>query len=210
MNRAVVLSALTVAASAAMLIGLPAQAPVVPDPPALSYVTTAHQLGVVGYRDPFGAVSPDGTRLAYTEGRFIRVVPIGGGAPVTLAPGEGQIRHLAWKGNDEIVAADPTASGRWWSYRLGDPGRKPLWDRKAADDALQLTFTADGRAAAGLIVTKEGPELWRSADQGPAAHEAAGPRRVPGIPLEHRGRLHRQRAPLDSMRRRDHDTRSRS
>ena len=48
------------------------------DAPQLAYITTAHQQGVVGYRDPAGAISPDGTRFAYSEGRFIRVIPIGG------------------------------------------------------------------------------------------------------------------------------------
>jgi Tol biopolymer transport system component len=95
------------------------------DFPQLSYVTTAHQFGVVGYRDPVGAVSPDGTRLAYTEGRFIRVVPIGGGAPVTLGPGQGQIRYLTWTTDSSIVAEDATPAGRWWTYRLGEPGRRP-------------------------------------------------------------------------------------
>jgi Tol biopolymer transport system component len=93
--------------------------------PQLSYVTTAHQHGVVGYRDPVGAISPDGARFAYTEGRFIRVVPIGGGAPITLAPGEGQIRYLTWTSDSSIVAEDVTPAGRWWTYRLGEPGRQP-------------------------------------------------------------------------------------
>ena len=117
--RRVVLFALVMIALAAMLIGLPAQMLPVADLPTLTYVTTAHQLGVVGYRDPFGAISPDGTRLAYAEGRFIRVVPIGGGAPLTLAPGEGQIRHLTWTTNSTIAAEDVTPSGRWWLHQSG-------------------------------------------------------------------------------------------
>lgn len=81
--------------------------------PVLSYVTTAHQLGVVGYRDPAGAISPDGKRFAYSEGRFIRIVPIGGGAPVTLPPSEGQVRFLEWTSNDTVVPlARPPASVR--------------------------------------------------------------------------------------------------
>lgn len=72
--------------------------------PSLTYITTAHQLGVVGYRDPAGAISPDGKKFAYSEGRFIRVIPIGGGAPVTLPPAEMQVRFLAWTSNDTVVA----------------------------------------------------------------------------------------------------------
>ena len=124
-------------AFAAMLIGLPAQMLPVADLPTLSYVTTAHQLGVVGYRDPFGAISPDGTRLAFAEGRFIRVVPIGGGAPITLAPGEGQIRHLTWTNNSMIAAEDITPSGRWWLYRIGEE------DRAAVVGPASLTTSCD-------------------------------------------------------------------
>src|SRR4029450_11435996 len=79
--------------------------------PPLSYVTTARQLGVVGYRDPAGAISPDGKRFAYSEGRFIRVVPISGGAPVTLPPADQQVRYLEWTSNDTVTAVPrPPAS----------------------------------------------------------------------------------------------------
>ncbi len=159
--RAIVLVVVVAAALAILLMGRNAPAPATDDLPQLSYITTAHQLGVVGYRDPIGAISPDGTRFAFTEGRFIRVVPIGGGAVVTLPPGEGQIRYLTWKGPNEIVAEDATSSGRWWIYRPGDNDRTPLWDRSFAEQLRQVTFSADGTAAAALIVGKEGAELWR-------------------------------------------------
>jgi Tol biopolymer transport system component len=149
----------TAALVAVMVVARPAP-PVNAAPVRLAYVATARQSGVVGYRDPFGAVSPDGTRLAYAEGRLIRVVPIGGGAPVTLAPGDGQVRYLAWNGNDEIVAEDATPAGRWWRYRLGDAGRVPLWDRTIADPLRQLTWSGDGGAAA-LVFATGGPELLR-------------------------------------------------
>jgi Tol biopolymer transport system component len=107
--RAVVLLAIVVAALLAWFT-VRSSAPVTIEPPQLSYVTTAHQLGVVGYRDPAGAISPDGKQFAYSEGRFIRVVPIGGGAPVTLPPADGQVRNLAWTSNDTVVAVPRPAS----------------------------------------------------------------------------------------------------
>jgi len=143
--------------------------------PRLSFVTTAHQLGVVGYRDPVGVISPDGTRVAYTEGRFIRVVPIAGGSPVTLAPGEGQVRYLAWASNDLIVAEDATPQARWWTYRVDAAERSPLWNGKdvtAADasvrvaDLRQLAYSTDGKFVAALMTSKEGPELWKIAADG--------------------------------------------
>jgi dipeptidyl aminopeptidase/acylaminoacyl peptidase len=115
--------------------------------PQLSYVATANQFGVVGYRDPVGAISPDGTRLAYSEGRFIRVVPIAGGAPVTLAPGEGQIRSLEWIDDTTIAAEDRTPGARWWRYRIGDTARSPLPDRPKSSAACivnaRISLTCD-------------------------------------------------------------------
>src|SRR5262245_7393863 len=102
--RQLILFIIVVGALVAILWTRPVSPPPSADAPALAYVTTAHQLGVVGYRDPAGAISPDGKRFAYSEGRFIRVIPIGGGAPVTLAPGNGQIRSLSWQSNDTVTA----------------------------------------------------------------------------------------------------------
>lgn len=161
MHRALVLSALIAAAIAAMFAGVPAQSPAVAELPTLTYVTTAHQLGVVGYRDPFGVISPDGKRFAYAEGRFIRIVPIGGGAPVTLEPGQGQIRFIAWKSDSEIVAEDVTPAGRWWLYRLGQTGRIAAWPREIGDGVRQVAWSRDGQVAAVTIVTSAGPELGR-------------------------------------------------
>lgn len=143
--------------------------------PQLFYITTAHQLGVVGYRDPAGVISPDGSKLAYAEGRFVRIIPIGGGPPVTLEPGEGQIRYLAWAANDTLIAEDVTPAARWWTYRLGDSGRSPLWNAKdvpGADgsvrinDLRQLAWSDDGKWVAALATSREGPELWKIAADG--------------------------------------------
>lgn len=110
--RALVLFGVVVWALVALLWARPAMV-LDGEPPRLTYLTTAHQLGIVGYRDPAGVISPDATRLAYTEGRFIRVLPIGGGVPQTLPAGDGQIRYLAWAGNEVLVAEDTGAPVRW-------------------------------------------------------------------------------------------------
>lgn len=143
------MSALIAAAMAGMWIGLPAQSPAVPGPATLSYVTTAHQFGVVGYRDPVGAISPDGKHFAYAEGRFLRVMPIGGGAPLTLTPGHGQIRMLTWTTDSRIVVLDAAPSGRFWSYELGQEGRQRLPDdwRQPAMQAPKLDRVIAGPTA---------------------------------------------------------------
>src|SRR5689334_10477336 len=137
-------------------------------PPQLTRVVTAHQLGVVGYRDPAGVISPDGTRFAYAEGRHIRVMPIAGGEPVTLAPGQGQIRYLAWSSNDTLVAEDATSDGRWWSYRVEATDRQPLWKglEVPVNDLRQLTWSADGKMAAAISIGKDGAQLWKLAPDG--------------------------------------------
>src|SRR5688572_28035450 len=65
------------------------------DPPRLTYVATASQLGVVGYRDPVGAIAMDGMPVVFTEGRRLYETAATGGARRELAAGEGQIRYLA-------------------------------------------------------------------------------------------------------------------
>ena len=102
--RQLMLSGIVIAALIAMAVAGGASSQSDAPAPELSYVTTAHQHGVVGYRDPAGAISPDGKRFAYSEGRFIRVVPLGGGAPVTLPPGDGQVRLLEWTSNDAVTS----------------------------------------------------------------------------------------------------------
>ncbi len=144
-----------------MWIGLPAQSPAVHDFPTLSYVTTAHQLGVVGYRDPAGAISPDGTRLAYAEGRVVRVVPVGGGAPVTVATADGQVRHIAWQGNADLLIEDATADGRWWRHRIGQKERAAAWPREVGDALRQVAWHHDGTVAAAIANTSAGPQLVR-------------------------------------------------
>lgn len=92
----------------------------------LTYVTTAHQLGVVGYRDPAGVISPDGKRFAYSEGRFIRVIPIDGGSPVTLPPADQQVRYLEWTSNDTVVAVTRPPS----SFKMPNGSDACLADRR--------------------------------------------------------------------------------
>jgi Tol biopolymer transport system component len=122
--RGVVLFAIVVGALVALLWARPVSSPA--PSPQLSYVTTANQLGVVGYRDPAGAISPDGKRFAYSEGRFIRVVPIGGGAPVTLPPGDQQVRFLEWTSNDTVVSVPRPPS----SFKMRDGAEACIAERR--------------------------------------------------------------------------------
>jgi hypothetical protein len=174
--RLLVLGAIVVVgASALFLVRGPAPADV---PPRLTWVATAHQLGVVGYRDPVGVLSPDGRHLAYSEGPHVRVVPIGGGSPATLPAAEGQVRHLAWGVGQggALVAEDTRAASRWW---LVDPvrgTRAPLFGQRVdldgvsddgspaavrVNDLRYLAPSPDGEWFGAIAAGAGGPEVWR-------------------------------------------------
>jgi hypothetical protein len=103
----------------------------------LTWVATAHQLGVVGYRDPVGALSPDGRHLAYSEGPHVRIVPIGGGPSPALPAADGQVRHLAWGAGHggALIAEDTRGASRWWLIDPARGTREPLFgDRTGFQD----------------------------------------------------------------------------
>ena len=162
--------------------------------PRLAWVADAHQLGPVGYRDPAGAISPDGRWIAYSEGRFLRVRPIDGGPTPDLPPGEAQIRNLAWSADSRTIAADGyrTPSG-WAVYDRVERTRRGLWTdhdplRAHIDggsgtstahvaDLRQLAWSSDGKSAAAIVNGREGAELWTiAADGGSASAKRAGKR----------------------------------
>jgi WD40 repeat protein len=181
--RALVILGVVVGALVAMLWSQPQLEPGA-DMPRLSYVTTAHQLGVVGYRDPAGAISPDGTRVAFSEGRFVRVMPIAGGAPKTLPAGDGQFRSLAWVTDQRIVAEETGTKIRWWEFLLASDtaARQELWKGeiqiagapRRVNDLRQITFSADGKRAAAIVMSTDGPELWRLKSDGTGAEKLEG------------------------------------
>ena len=142
----------------------------------LEWVATAQQFGPVGYRDPVGALSPDGQSIAYSEGRYLRVRPIAGGPPLSLAPVSGQIRHLAWRPDSKAVLTDgDVARNGWVVHTLDTQAQQPLFAdrselnaqlpsgeaRSASIRALrQPAWSLDGKSIAALIDGSEGNELW--------------------------------------------------
>jgi len=148
------------------------------DVPRLTWVADAHQLGPVGYRDPAGAISPDGRWIAYSEGRFLRVRPIGGGPIVELPPAEAQIRNVAWSPDSQTILADgfQTPSG-WALYDRVAGSRRALWSNHDPLSATlgetgavtttakvaalrQPAWSPAGRFIAGIVNGREGQELW--------------------------------------------------
>ena len=180
--RATALTALVVVALAAVPFLRRGAAP----PPRLAWVADAHQLGPVGYRDPAGAISPDGQWIAYSEGRFLRVRPIDGGPSAELPPGEAQIRNLAWSADGRTIAADGYRTGAGWAvYDRVERTRRGLWadhdplrarvdggsgtSTAKVSDLKQLAWSPDGRSAAAVVNARDGAELWTIAADGASA-----------------------------------------
>jgi Tol biopolymer transport system component len=160
------------------------------DPPQdrrFTWVADAHQLGPVGYRDPAGAIAPDGLSIAYSEGRFLRVRPINGGPPVDLPAGEAQIRNLLWSPDGRTVIADGYRTpGGWAAYDVAERTRRGLWDDREplrarlegagamtttgkVADLRQLAWSPAGRFIAAIVNAREGQELWTIAADGSTA-----------------------------------------
>jgi dipeptidyl aminopeptidase/acylaminoacyl peptidase len=173
--RAAILAAVLVAGLAAVW-WLARRSPAPPaELPRLAYVTTARQLGVVGYRDPVGALSPDGRLVAYSEGRHVRIVPAAGGAVLASVAAESQVRHLAWLDDRQILFEDAAAKVRWWRAGIG-AAPSPLWSVEEIsgpgsgllqrssvrpNDLRLITASPDAAWIAGVAMTKEGPEMWK-------------------------------------------------
>src|SRR4051812_1753259 len=163
----------------------------------LIWVAEAHQLGPVGYRDPAGAISPDGRWVAYSEGRFLRVRPLDGGPSVTLPPNEAQIRNIVWSPDNERILADGFESPAGWAVFDRSAGtRRPLWPdhnplraRLGTDaassiaeanvsDLRQLAWSPAGRFIAAIVNARDGQQLWTIAADGSAAQAHPIGRRI--------------------------------
>ena len=192
MRVLLLLAVLAAAAAAFWLRPAPSAAASPAAAPLVQWVATAHQLGIVGYRDPAVAVSPSGRLVAFSEGRGLRVVPIGGGVEVASALGEGQVRHLAWIDDRRVVFEDGGAAARWQMLDLGG-GARPLWPTATltgtgatsgmslpANSLRQLAASPDGAWVVGMVAGSEGPGAVARAARRPGAVADADHQR-PGL-----------------------------
>ena len=141
----------------------------------LYFIATAPQLGPVSFRDPLGALSPDGRWLAYSVQQHLYLQPVPLGPVVSAGSGPGTIVRLAWSPDSRRVMLDRRGvSPRWRAYELASHNEVPLWPagfelRSAQDTASrtvpmdslrQLTWSPVGGRIAGIRVRDRGSELW--------------------------------------------------
>ncbi len=135
----------------------------------LQYLTTAQQFGVISFRDPLAALSPDGTMLAWSVQRHLYLRRVEGGPITELATEPGLIQHLAWRPDSKaIAAAHRYRTPRWWLYDLASGGHAPLFPpghrggsaAPLTDSLTDLAWSPDGRRTAGVRDSAGGSQLW--------------------------------------------------
>lgn len=149
--------------------------------PGATKVTSARQLGPVGYRDPVGALSPDGKRLAWAIDTHLYVRPIQGGSAIELGVPESVRLQLAWLPDAIHIAVKEIVPGvgpQWAVYDVAERTRAVLWDGRrmlvghsaasTTTDSIQilvsrlqdLAWSPDGRSVAGVSYTGPQSQLW--------------------------------------------------
>jgi len=122
--------------------------------------------------------------MAYAEGRFLRVAPVGGGPIVDLPPQEAQIRNLSWRADSRAILADGYRGASGWAvYDIAARSRSGLWEGRDEPSAIiddvrataraaewrQAAWSPDGRSIAGIVNGRDGQELWIAAADGASA-----------------------------------------
>jgi len=115
--------------------------------PPLQYVKTVRQKGPVAYRDPFGAISPDGNKLAYSDRNQIFVQLIEGGATYELEKQGAFVITIDWLPDSQHLITYEIGGKKdfWYVYDLNKRNASPLWpesknftDRGITIDRSQL------------------------------------------------------------------------
>jgi len=171
-----------VTAGLAMAAAINAQAPA---SARLRFVVEARQLGPVGYRDPVGAMSPDGQWLAYASEGRLRLTQVAGGPVSTLGP-RGRITSVAWLPDSRRVASlqgDRQGNIAWWLVDIASGERRRLFGNAfpkvlAGNDSIdvdpnrfrEIAWSSDGERLAAVILRQNGSVLWTGKADGTDAH----------------------------------------
>ena len=152
-----------------------------PDP---IHLTTAHQMGPVAYRDPAGAVSPDGRWLAYTQGREVLVLDLAEDEVLSLGLAPSQVRYLTWHPDSDRVLVHERSFDRrrqgWFVYDIETGAKQTFWgggysaSLPPRSGVLELSWAPDGASVVGVVRMAAGTQVWRisaTADSGEVVAE---------------------------------------
>ncbi len=148
----------------------------------LQVVASTSQPGVVGYRDPLGAVSPDGTLLAFTSGRHLRLRRLEGGPVSELGPADRNLTHIAWLPDSRRLASygrnPDTDEAGWILHDVMAGSREPLWPhRLGTSRQRQLAWSHDGTSV-GVALRDAATDLVRLGVDGSVKESAPSPLRL--------------------------------
>ena len=147
----------------------------------LRFVVEARQLGPVGYRDPVGAISPDGHWVAFASEGRLRLTQVAGGPVNTLGP-HGRITSIVWLPDSRRVAshdADGQGNIAWWLIDIGSGTRRRLFGNAfpkvlAGSDSIDvdpnrfrdIAWSSNGDRLAGVLPRDNGSVLWTGKTDG--------------------------------------------
>ncbi|MCB0490826.1 MAG: PD40 domain-containing protein [Cyclobacteriaceae bacterium] len=140
--------------------------------PQMQFIKAVKQKGPVAYRDPFGAISPDGKLFAYSDRKQILVQQVVGGATFELEKHGTFVITLTWLPDSQHLVTYEIGGDReyWYIYDLLTKQGLPLWpDRKVFSnnnleldraDIKDLTWSSDGQQVAGLSKNDGKTQMW--------------------------------------------------
>ena len=168
-------------------LGLAALATVLPPAdPAVGFrvhlVARTGQPGVVGYRDPLGVVSPDGTLLAFTSGRHLRLRRVEGGPVSELGPADRNLTHIAWLPDSRHLASfgrnPDTGEASWVLHDVVGGSRQPLWPGQAGTARVRHLSWAENGTSVGISLRDGGTDLVKLAADGTVVETTASALRL--------------------------------
>lgn len=142
--------------------------------PSLQFVKSVRQKGPVAYRDPFGAISPDGQLFAYSDRNQIFVQQIQGGATYELPKHGAFVITLDWLPDSQHLVTYEIGGEKqfWYRYDLNTKTALPLWPEKATfkdgqskvtinrGQLRELTWSIDGKQVTGTSRINGNTQLW--------------------------------------------------
>lgn len=135
-------------------------------------VATVKQYGPVAYRDPIGAIAPDGGHFATAANHVLRLHDLAGDRIRDLPSGLARILHLTWSPDGRLLTEQRDGGGTagWWVHDVRTGERRPLWpaatvlratgDSVAADALREIGWSPDGARLAGVERRPGGSLLW--------------------------------------------------